>query len=75
MTSARTLAALLIAAWALVVSALVALPIDGDEPIGSGYTASVPDPDTRLAVTRRPAPKPLDAAEHAAVPRLWLGGR
>jgi hypothetical protein len=75
MTSARTLAALLIAAWALVVSALVAIPIDGDEPTGSGYTATVPDPDTRLAVTRRPAPKPFDAAEHAAVPRLWLGGR
>ena len=73
MTSARTLAALLIAAWALVVSALVALPIDGDEP--TGYTASVPDPDTRLTATRRPAPKPFDAAEHAAVPRLWLGGR
>jgi hypothetical protein len=75
MTSARTLAALLLAAWALVVSALVAIPFDSDEPIGPGYTASVPDPDTRLAVTRRPAPKSFDAAEHAAVPRLWLGGR
>jgi hypothetical protein len=73
MSSARTVAAILIAACALVLSVLVAIPIDGAESTGPGYTASVPDPDVRL--TPRHAPKPVDPTEDAAVPRLWLGGR
>jgi len=70
MTGSRFLA-LLLAACALIASALVAIPLDSAEV----STANIPEPSTyRLtaAPARTAASQPAATAEDAALPRLWL---
>ena len=74
MTGSRLLAFLL-AVCALAASALMAIPVESFEALGSGYTASIsaPGPDAMLAVVPPHGPAaPSESADHAGVPRLWL---
>jgi hypothetical protein len=74
MTGSR-LVAFLLAACALAATALMAIPVESFQTLGSGYVASnpAPAPDPKLAV---PPPdqvsRPAESPDHAAVPRLWL---
>jgi hypothetical protein len=74
MSAARFLV-LVLAASALVATALMAIPIDGAE--GTGHTASIsPAPVTyRLtsSAPNTPPPAAASAEQEAAMPRLWLG--
>jgi hypothetical protein len=75
MTGSR-LVALLLAACALAATALMAIPVESFEALGSGYLArsSAPAPDPKLApvAPHDQASRSADPADHAAVPRLWL---
>jgi hypothetical protein len=72
MTAPRVLA-IFLAACALAASALATIPEESFEALASGsaagFTASVPD---EKPAVYRPASKPTESDDHAAVPRLWL---
>ena len=68
--------ALVLAASALVATALMAIPIDGAE--GTAHTGSIAPAHYRLtagAPTMPKAPPPVvsTAEQEASMPRLWLG--
>jgi hypothetical protein len=75
MTGSR-LVAFLLAACALAATALMAIPVESFQTLGSGSVASnpAPAPDPKLAPVPPPdqLSKSAESADHAAVPRLRL---
>jgi hypothetical protein len=89
MTSVRFFTAMVLAACALVASALVAIPTDGPDVLAEAptTTATIPQgtkgegttvyrPATEGSAAYRPATRSMQPADesHGALPRLWLGG-
>jgi hypothetical protein len=69
MTGSR-LIAFLLAACALAATALIAIPVESFEGLGPAQPLASPAPEAKPAPT--PAQAASEAADHAAVPRLWL---
>ena len=79
MISTRALA-VFIAAFALLASALIAVPFDGTgapgagEPVGASEMADLPVPAAKtLGSVGRSLSLPATEGDEAQVPRLWLG--
>jgi hypothetical protein len=69
MTGFRLLVFFLVAC---ALAALMAIPVESYEALGSGSTASIPaPPEERLPPPPAPGSVTADSSEHA-VPRLWL---
>jgi hypothetical protein len=68
--------ALVLAASALVATALMAIPIDGAE--GTAHTGSIPEAAPYRLTAGAPSTPPArptapSTEQEAAMPRLWLG--
>jgi hypothetical protein len=71
MTGSRILA-FLVLVCALAVSALMAIPVENFEAIGSRHTAPPPAASDATFVLQSQKPRTAESADHTTVPRLWL---